>query len=189
MTERGNRFALAIICLFSKYSKSYTLKNKEAETVADQIAKHSMTFGIPDAALSDQGAEFHEAVRRLEESERNRSISCSPYFSIRKDSASSESSSKRSENESSVEKSLMWDSNEIKSSPKEVGNLSLDFLLFLNFILLVFSISFNLKVFFKFICFFWHLNLKSKFSIEEVVLSIDYFINTFLYYLYSIFFL
>ena len=58
VTERGNRSALAIICHFSKYSKAYSLNNKEAKTVADQIVRHSMTFGIPDAALSDQGTEF-----------------------------------------------------------------------------------------------------------------------------------
>ena len=58
VTERGNRFALAIICHFPKYSKAYPLKKKLAKTVADQIVRHSMTFGIPDAALSDQGTEF-----------------------------------------------------------------------------------------------------------------------------------
>ena len=62
VTERGNHFALAIICHFSKYSRAYPLKNKEAKTVANQIVRHSMTFGIPVAALSDQGAEFQCAI-------------------------------------------------------------------------------------------------------------------------------
>ena len=38
------------------------MKNKEAEPVADQIVKHSMTFGIPDAVMSDQRKEFQCAV-------------------------------------------------------------------------------------------------------------------------------
>ena len=55
----------------------------------------------------------------------NLSRSCSPYPFIRKDSARSDSSSKSSENESSVEKSLMRDSHEVKLSSQRSENLEL----------------------------------------------------------------
>ena len=75
-----------------------------------------------DSDATDE-EKFHEAVKRLSEYEMNRSLSCSPYPYIRKDSASSDSSSKSSKNESSVEKSLLWDSHEIKLFSQRSENL------------------------------------------------------------------
>ena len=61
-TARGNQYILNIIDHLSKYGKSYPLRNKETESVANKVVKYALTFGIPDAALSDQGTEFQNAV-------------------------------------------------------------------------------------------------------------------------------
>ena len=75
LTARGNQYILSLICHFSKYAKSYPLSNKEAKKVANIIIEHILTFGIPEAALSDQATEFQSAVLRV-------CGKCSMYISI-----------------------------------------------------------------------------------------------------------
>ena len=60
-TARRNRFILSLFDNFTKHGKSYPLRNKEAEIAVNKVVKYAFIFGIPDAALFDQGTTFQNS--------------------------------------------------------------------------------------------------------------------------------
>ena len=110
--------------LYLKPAESLSVKNpgKDPDIQSKQALTCAELLEKMDSDTTDK-ERFHEAVKRLEKYERNWSFGCSSYPSFQKDSASSESSSKDSENDYPTEKSLTWDSTRIKSSSQNAENL------------------------------------------------------------------
>uniref|UniRef100_A0A8R1EJS1 Integrase catalytic domain-containing protein n=1 Tax=Caenorhabditis japonica TaxID=281687 RepID=A0A8R1EJS1_CAEJA len=63
-SSNGNRYALTVIDLFSRYASACAIPDKKAETVAKAFAEMWMLSEgrIPKAILTDQGLEFANAV-------------------------------------------------------------------------------------------------------------------------------
>ena len=63
-SEAGNRLLLVIVDRASKFLFAYSLPNKTSESVAKNIIKLLLTFGIPLSLRSDSGTEFTEEIVR-----------------------------------------------------------------------------------------------------------------------------
>ena len=61
-TPRGNRFMLAICDHFTKFTKTYAMRGQTAEEVAEKCVDFCLTFGIPEAVLTDRGTNFTSQV-------------------------------------------------------------------------------------------------------------------------------
>ena len=61
-TPRGTRFMLAICDHFTKYTKTYAMKGQTAEEVAEKCVDFCLTYGIPEALLTDRDANFTSQV-------------------------------------------------------------------------------------------------------------------------------
>lgn len=58
ITENGNRFILTMQDDLTKYSYAVPVQNHEAHTIANELTKFIVLFGIPTKILSDQGSDF-----------------------------------------------------------------------------------------------------------------------------------
>ena len=56
--EQGNRYILALICLFSRFVLLYPTKSNTAKEVANCILQLIGTFGLPQVIRSDMGSHF-----------------------------------------------------------------------------------------------------------------------------------
>ena len=63
-TPRGNRFMLAICDHFTKYTKTYAMKGQTAEEVAEKCVDFCLTYGIPEAILTDWYTNFTSQVSK-----------------------------------------------------------------------------------------------------------------------------
>ena len=61
-TPRGNKYILAICDHFTKYTKTYAMKGQTAEEVAEKCVDFCLTYGIPEAVLTDRGTNFTSQV-------------------------------------------------------------------------------------------------------------------------------
>ena len=64
-TARGICMMLTITYLFSKCTEAYALPEKRASSVASALVNLFCNKGIPQVALSDNGSEFCNEVRKL----------------------------------------------------------------------------------------------------------------------------
>lgn len=62
MSEQGNKYVLTVIDHFSKYSILFALKDITAHTVATNLMKVVVTFGVPNAILTDLGTNFQSKL-------------------------------------------------------------------------------------------------------------------------------
>ena len=61
-TLRGKKYILAICDHFTKYTKTYAMKGQTAEEVAEKCVDFCLTYGIPEAVLTDRGTNFTSQV-------------------------------------------------------------------------------------------------------------------------------
>ena len=61
-TPRENKYILAICDHFTKYTKTYAMKGQTAEEVAEKCVDFCLTYGIPEAVLTDRGTNFTSQV-------------------------------------------------------------------------------------------------------------------------------
>ena len=61
-TPRGNKYILAMCDHFTKHVKVFPMKGQTAKEVAEKCMDYCMTFGIPEAILTDQGTNFTSQV-------------------------------------------------------------------------------------------------------------------------------
>lgn len=63
ITEKGNRYLLVVSDYYSKWTKSFPMKNMEAETIAKLIVEQFIVrLGVPYAIHSDQGSQFESRL-------------------------------------------------------------------------------------------------------------------------------
>ena len=63
MTRKGNQYILVISDYFTKWVESFPMRNMEAETVANILAREVIArFGVPGVIHSDQGKQFEGKV-------------------------------------------------------------------------------------------------------------------------------
>ena len=55
----GNEYVLTMIDVFSRFTITVPIANKEPATIANAIFQHLIcVFGVPESILTDQGREF-----------------------------------------------------------------------------------------------------------------------------------
>ena len=63
VSDRGNRYILAVICKFTRFAECYAIPETSAATVAEVLVSQFMSrYGIPWNILSDQGTNFESAL-------------------------------------------------------------------------------------------------------------------------------
>lgn len=66
ITEKGNKFLLAITDYFTKYTVLVPMKDQKARTVADAFVTHVITkHGTPQEVLTDRGTNFLSDIMEL----------------------------------------------------------------------------------------------------------------------------
>ena len=61
-TPRGNKYILAICDHSTKYNKTYAMKDQTTEEVSEKCVEFCLTYGIPEAVLTDRGTNFTSQV-------------------------------------------------------------------------------------------------------------------------------
>ena len=83
ITDLGNKYILVISDYFTKWTESFAMPNKEAETVADVVVREFVSrFGVPRQLHTDQGRNFEsrlfQQMCRILEIDKTRTIPLRP---------------------------------------------------------------------------------------------------------------
>ena len=62
LTKGGYKYILAICDHFTKHIKVFPMKTQIVLKVAERCLKYCLTFGIPEAVLTDQGSNLTSQV-------------------------------------------------------------------------------------------------------------------------------
>ena len=61
-TQRGHKYILTAMCLFSKYPEAFPLKRVDRESVTEALMEIISRHGLPGTVLTDQGSVFMSGV-------------------------------------------------------------------------------------------------------------------------------
>ena len=64
-SEKGNKYAFAIVGHFTHWPVVFAVKNVDANTVAEKVQDFIHTYGCPESLLSDRGSHFTAELIRL----------------------------------------------------------------------------------------------------------------------------
>ena len=79
-SKKGNRFALVVIDMATKYPDAVALKNIDSHNIAQALIDIFSRVGLPKEVLHDQGAQFMSSVmKRFNEILQIKGISTTPY--------------------------------------------------------------------------------------------------------------
>jgi hypothetical protein len=79
-SQKGNRFALVMIDLATKYPDAIALKRIDSKTIAEALLEMFCRIGLPSEILHDQGTQFMSSVmKRFNQLLQIKSINTTPY--------------------------------------------------------------------------------------------------------------